>query len=367
MHRSRFSLSRRQLMASAGALALSGAGWLPDMNDRASLRELGEKSGLLYGAAVQSRTLREAPRMAQAVARECSLLTPEFELKWNTLRPEPDVFNFSRADQLLRFAERHNMRMRGHVLVWYKSVRDKWLIEALNNNPPESLLADHIRTVAEHYKGKLYAWDVVNEAIKAKDGLPDRMRASPWLTAYGPGYVQRAFEYAYAADPITPLFYNETNLEYDDEETRLRRQGVLNLLDKLKRNNTPLHGFGLQMHLQVGRPYSPKSLASFIAEIAKRNLEVHITELDVSDVDIPGDRDTRDRLVADHAREVLETVMAHAPVTTLSTWGLSDAYTWMEDRYFRADGARLRPLPLDRDYNRKPLWSVLADTIEGRK
>jgi endo-1,4-beta-xylanase len=89
-----------------------------------------------------------------------------------------------------------------------------------------------------------------------------------------------------------------------------------------------------------------------------------ITELDVNDVEIPGTATERDAAVARHLDEYLDIVFSVARPRSCSTWGLSDRYSWLQQRHKRADGQPLRPLPLDARFHRKPMWSILIKYIK---
>ena len=139
-------------------------------------------------------------------------MVPENELKWGTLRPGPDVFNFAPADWLLHYAQTNKIHMRGHTLVWHESF-PAWLKTSLTPQNAEAELARHIGTVMGHYKGRLHSWDVVNEVLKPEDNVQGGWRKSPWLANIGPDYVELAFRLAAKSDPDVLLVWNENSIE----------------------------------------------------------------------------------------------------------------------------------------------------------
>src|SRR5450755_3723981 len=182
-----------------------------------SLRAAAQASGMLMGAAVRPAQLSEAA-YASTLAREFNMVEPEDALKWEVVHPEPERFDFSQADQIVDFASRHDMKVRGHTLVWHRQ-NPKWLTEGkYTSGELAEILEKHIRTVVGHYRGKIFAWDVVNEAF---DELhPGQMRSTIWSDQPGIGlagngftYIERCFRWAHEADPQALLFYNDAEAE----------------------------------------------------------------------------------------------------------------------------------------------------------
>jgi endo-1,4-beta-xylanase len=210
------------------------------------------------------------------------------------------------------------------------------------------------------YRGKIWAWDVVNEPLEPKDGLENGYRNSFWLRLLGIDYVDLAFRLARAADPVTPLCLNEYGFEYTTPISKRRRQDILALLRKLRDRNTPIDCFGLQSHLDGHQVFDRKELTDFLRGVVDLGYRLLITELDVNDVQIRGNETERDAAVERHVAEYLDIVFSVARPISISTWGLSDRYTWLRQYYNRTDGRPLRPLPLDSNLNRKRMWSTLA-------
>ncbi|HMD17945.1 MAG TPA: endo-1,4-beta-xylanase [Terriglobales bacterium] len=167
-----------------------------------SLREAAQGSGLLIGTAVRPAQFSEAA-YASTLAREFNMLEPEDALKWEVVHPEPQSFDFSQADQVVDFALRHGMSVRGHTLVWHRQ-NPKWLTEG-NYNSAElaEILEKHIKTVVGHYRGKIFAWDVVNEAF---DELhPGTLRSTIWRDQPGIGLTEdtaASFELRATNNPV---------------------------------------------------------------------------------------------------------------------------------------------------------------------
>lgn len=149
-----------------------------------SLKQRAAKKNLFFGAAIRYDQLSNDKEYAQRVIRECSMLIPEWGLKWhvnpNPLRPTPETFDFTAADWMFNFAKANDMAYRGHTLVWYMSL-PPWFKHTVNRQNARYFLEKHINTVVGRYRGEIHSWDVVNEAIETKDGHPDGLRKTPWL------------------------------------------------------------------------------------------------------------------------------------------------------------------------------------------
>ena len=227
-------------------------------------------------------------------------------------------------------------------------------------------MVKHIKTVAGHSAGQIHSWDVVNEAIAPHEGRSDNLRITPWLEFLSPDYIDLAFRVAAQADPQAMLVYNDNSLDYDTPKDEAKRDAVLKLLYRLKAMGTPIHALGIQAHLRANETrFSPEKLRDFLRHVGSLDLKIMITEMDVSDQGLPKDSEKRDRKVAQHYYDYLSVVLDEPAVIGVLTWGLSDRYTWLSNHRPRSDGLPVRPLPLDRDLNRKPAWYAIAKAFNN--
>lgn len=208
-----------------------------------TLREAASVSGVLIGSAVRPYLLSEAAYSA-TLAREFNMVEPEDALKSWTLRPTADSFDFKQGDEIVRFAEAHGMKVRGHCLVWDHN-NPKWLTEGhFTPDQLSHILQEHITTVTKHYFGRVFAWDVVNEALD-ENGTP---KDSPWynrpgISASGQGtaYVEQAFRWAHEGDPKALLFYNEA----EGDTLNHKSDAIYAMVKDFKGRDVPIDGVGL--------------------------------------------------------------------------------------------------------------------------
>jgi endo-1,4-beta-xylanase len=329
----------------------------PGLNERAM------RNGRFYGAAIDDHILADDPAYMKQVVHECGILVSEAAFKWGALRPKAEEYDFGAADRLAGFAERHAMMLRGHTLLWHKD-NPAWLTESLTPGNAAKLLRDHIRTVAGHFRNRVVHWDVVNEVLQPADGKPLGLRDSLWTRALGAECIDIAFHACAEADPAPLRCINEYGLDYTWPEEEAKRQTMLALLARLKSRGVPVQALGLQAHLQAGvKELDQTKLAQFCADVAAMGLKIVITEFDVRDNRVGGDPALRDAAVASQGRAYLDAVLTCPAVLGVLSWGLSDRRSWLNDELPRDDKLAQRPLPLDADLRRKPLWQAMADAF----
>jgi endo-1,4-beta-xylanase len=329
-----------------------------------SLREAANASGVLIGAAVRPSLLSETA-YAATLAREFSMVEPEDAMKWWMVRQKADAFDFAEADEIVRFAHIHGMKVRGHCLVWDHN-NPKWLGDGhFTPSQLSRLLEEHITTEMKHYAGQVFAWDVVNEALD-ENGRP---RDSIWynqpgigLSDKGTSYVEQAFRWAHDADPQALLFYNDNG----GEGLNRKSDAIYAMVKDFKSRGVPIDGVGLQMHLER-LDYDTEPVTRNIARLTKLGVQVHITELDVSlPVDAQGNARPEDvARQADIYGRAVKACLQNPGCTAIQTWGFSDKYSWIGSH---SRGARGAALPFDRAYKPKPAYdAMLQEFMLGRK
>jgi len=373
------SMTRRTALATALATVAGCA--TPSAAGADSLDALARTKGLRFGSAIGM----SGPDTAQAygfddpeyralVARECGLIVPENELKWQALRPAPGRFSFEAADRQLAWAKSQGLGMRGHTLLWHPP---KWLPEWVNQHDfgatpkaeAERLLAEHIGTVCRHYGRDIASWDVVNESVDPDTGGLRDNAFTPHLGNVG--QVELAFRLAHEHAPHAQLVYNDFMGAGSGSDKH--RAGVLKLLQELKARGAPVMALGLQSHLGTGEDgrWAARGSAHeqawrrFLDEVSGMGLDLLITELDVNDRYLPPDVARRDADVATMVREYLDVTLAQPRLHTVMAWGLADHLSWMQTWWPRADGLPKRPCPYDRALKPKPMRDAIAAALRA--
>ncbi len=369
--------SRREFLRLAAAAATVSAterAWAEqsapataDVSGPNSLRARADARGLLVGCAVVPERLTGEPEYASLVAAQANILVPENALKWKALRPALDKFNFAGADAILAFASAHGQKVRGHNLCWHEAL-PSWFAATITKDNARQILTEHIKTVAGHYAGKLQSWDVVNEAIDPKSGLPGGLRKSPWLELIGPDYIDLAFRTAREADSTALLTYNDYGIETDAPDETEKRAAVLALVRGMKKRRVPIDAVGIQSHLKAESPMPGRGLRDFVRELRRLDLRVFVTELDVNEKHLAGSDAERDAAVARIYRDYVTMMVAEPNVDAVLTWGITDRYTWLNGpNAARPDGTPQRCLPFYADCQPAPAFFALRDAVDTHR
>jgi endo-1,4-beta-xylanase len=363
--------SRRRFLAAG--LAVLGTGVAASRSSRSraaetiTLHKLAAAKGLLYGTTISAAQITGDLPFVDLVRQEAGLVVAENEMKWQVInRGAPGDDDYAPADTIANFAAANKLVLRGHNLLWYHRT-PTWYFDLPDRTAQERAVVDHIEQLAGRYRGRIHSWDVVNEPIEPKDGRPDGLRTAVFLETLGPEYLDLAYHTARNADPNARLVVNEYDVELDAPEQEARRIALLHLLEEMRRSGTPVDAVGIQAHLSAagGPPFSAPLLRRFLADIASLGLTIQITELDVTDENVPADVPVRDHLVADTYRRFLDPALDEPAVKMVVTWGLSDRHSWIVRREtyqakWRTDNAPSRPLPFDTDLEPKPAFDAIA-------
>lgn len=216
---------------------------------------------------------------AELIKKHFNSITAENVMKPGPIHPKEDSFAWENADKIVEFAVANGMKVRGHTLCWHSQTAD-WMFQDEEGNQVSKEVAmarlkDHITAVVSRYKGKVYAWDVLNEVIEDRD-TTKIFRETQWYKIIGEEYVAKVFEWAHEADPDALLVYNDYNTENPDKRDRIYTM-LKNLLDA----GVPVHAVGLQGHWNITDP-TEENLRASIDKFASLGLKVQVTELDVS-------------------------------------------------------------------------------------
>lgn len=330
------------------------------------------KNDFMIGVALNQRQFTEQDTNGVAlVKRQFNAISPENVMKWESIHPRsgPNGYDFAAADRYVEFGEKNGMFIVGHTLVWHGQT-PRWVFQGEGTNAitREALLErmrDHIHTVVGRYKGRVKAWDVVNEGL-SEDGS---LRKSQWQRIIGDDYIEKAFQYAHEADPKAELRYNDYSIENER-----KRNGVIALVKKLQAEKVPIGGLGSQTHANLSWP-SAELLDSALTAFAQLGIPISITELDVN-ASQGGQRnqtaevaqnaqsaaggvvDAANQKLAEQYASLFRVFLKHRKNIKLVTfWGLTDRDSW------RRAG---KPLLFDGEWGPKPAFdAVIAEATKN--
>ncbi|MFF4904335.1 endo-1,4-beta-xylanase [Streptomyces sp. NPDC001260] len=334
------------LAAVAGSLALLFTAPAAHAADT-PLRDLAAAKGKVIGTAVTGSKLTGT--YGDLAGAQFNSLTPGNAMKWGSVEPTQGSFDWTEADQIVAFAQAHDQQVRGHTLVWHNQ-NPNWLTNgSWTSAQLGSLLQNHITTEVSRYKGRITAWDVVNEPFN-EDGT---YRSTIWYNGLGADYIANALTWAHAADPAAKLYINDYNVE----GVNAKSTALYNLVKDLKGRGVPIDGVGLQAHLIVGQV--PATLQQNIQRFADLGVDVAVTELDVR-MALPADSAELAQQAADF-KSVVAACVAVTRCAGVTVWGFADSDSWVPGT-FPGYGAAT---PYDDNYAPKPAYYAIVEALGG--
>ncbi|WP_425476367.1 endo-1,4-beta-xylanase [Paraflavitalea speifideaquila] len=332
------------------------------------------KNDFLIGTALNMEQVQEKDAaIATMVPQQFNAITPENIMKASLLHPGWDKYNFEAADQLVAYATKYQLKVNGHTLIWHSQLPG-YARKLKNADSVRQFFTSHITTVAGRYKGKVYSWDVVNEALN-EDGS---LRRSVFLQYLGDDYIVEAFRLAQQNAPDAELYYNDYNIEQPQ-----KRAGALALIKKIQAAGVRIDGVGIQGHWRINNlplSYIEESIQAFAA----LGVKVMFTELDLTVLPNPWEGNTADiNRTADGKRPGINPYTTGLPdsvqlklskayedlfrlfvkyqdkISRVTFWGVNDGQSWLNN--FPIWGRTNYPLLFDRQNKPKPaFYTVIA-------
>ncbi|WP_308200885.1 endo-1,4-beta-xylanase [Actinoplanes sp. M2I2] len=320
------------LLAGAGAVALA-----PAADAASTLAASAQQSGRYFGVALSAGKLNDATYTTIA-NREFDMVTAENEMKLDATEPNQNQFNYSSGDRIAQWATTNGKRLRGHTLAWH-SQQPGWM-QNMSGIALRNAMLNHVTQVATHYRGKIYAWDVVNEAFSDNG---DGARRDSNLQRTGNDWIEAAFRAARTADSGAKLCYNDYNI---DNPSHAKTQAVLAMVRDFKSRGVPIDCVGLQAHFNSGNPV-PSNFQTTISNFAALGVDVQITELDIQ-----GSGSDQ----ANKYRTVVNACLAVARCTGITVWGVRDSDSWRSGD---------TPLLFDNSGNKKAAYTSTLDALNA--
>ena len=324
------------------------------------------KNDFAIGTALSGEQIEEKdPKAAVLVPQQFNMATPENIMKAEVFHPKWGTYNFDLADKMIEYGKKHNIKINGHTLIWHSQL-PAFARQIQSVDSFKTFFTDHINTVAGRYSGKIFSWDVVNEALN-EDGT---MRKSIFLDKLGDDFVTEAFRLAQAASPNTELYYNDYN-----NEQPAKRAGCITLIKKVQAAGVRIDGVGIQGHWHVGK-VPLKDIEESIIQYSALGLKVMFTELDIevlprnfqgADVSqrmksdptlnpyVNGLPDSVQQQLAKDYQALFNLFLKHKDkITRVTFWGVNDGQSWLNDWPVR--GRTNYPLLFDRQFLPKPAF-----------
>lgn len=332
------------------------------------------KNDFLIGTAMDTQQISGKDKRAdKLIVQQFNAVTPENVMKAEIIHPGWNEYNFHYADMLVAYAAKNNIKLNAHTLIWHSQLP----VYMQHNQDADSVkqyFENHINTVASRYDGKVYSWDVVNEALN-EDGT---LRNSIFLQKLGPGYIVDAFRLAQKASPHSKLYYNDYNIEQPQ-----KRAGAIALIKKIQAAGVRIDGVGIQGHWNINN-LPLKDIEESIKAFNALGIEVMFTELDISVLKNPWDNNTADISATAKGSEAMNPYKKGLPhtiqtkltkaysdlftlfikykkdISRITFWGVDDGQSWLNN--WPIAGRTNYPLLFDRNFKPKPAFYSIAAT-----
>lgn len=331
------------------------------------------KKDFLIGTALNTEQIEEKEHNAAAlVPQQFNAITPENIMKAEIIHPTWDTYNFDMADKLVAYGKKHKIKINAHTLIWHSQL-PAFVRRIKSADSMKLFFENHINTIASRYDGKVFSWDVVNEALE-EDGS---MRKSIFLEKLGDGFVVEAFKLAQKASPNAQLYYNDYNIEEPK-----KRAGAIALIKRIQAAGARIDGVGIQGHWRASKiPF--ENIEQSILQFSALGIKVMFTELDLGVLPNPWDGNAADvNLKAEYNakmnpytiilpdsvqsiftkgyEDLFKLFLKHKEkISRITFWGVNDAQSWLNDWPIR--GRTNYPLLFDRDFKPKPAFYKVID------
>lgn len=322
----------------------------------------------LIGTALNAPQIQELDSKAGTlITNEFNAVTPENIMKSEVIHPGWDAYNFTLADKMIEYAQKHQLKVNGHTLIWHSQL-PAFMKHMQSADSVRNFFVNHIETVAKRYDGKIFSWDVVNEALE-EDGT---LRKSIFLEKLGPSYISEAFQLAQKASPNAELYYNDYNIEQPK-----KRAGAIAIIKDLQTKGIRIDGVGIQGHWRYNKiPF--KEIEQSIIEFSNLGVKVMFTELDLGVLPNPWDSDAADVNMKATYSAKMNPFMNGLPdsvqmkftegyetlfklfikhkekISRVTFWGVHDGQSWLNG--WPIKGRTNYPLLFDRKYQPKEAY-----------
>ncbi|WP_119843316.1 endo-1,4-beta-xylanase [Reichenbachiella sp. MSK19-1] len=307
------------------------------------------------GMAVQ--TSRLTGDYLTILTKEFDQITAEWEMKMSVMYPSSAGYDFTRADELVEFAETNGLEIHGHSLIWHNST-PAWVEDFAGTDAEfEAMVKDYIITTVTRYKGKIKSWDVVNEAFEDGSG---NLRNSVFRQKMGDDYIEKCYKWTREADPDVLIFYNDYNMTTDASKLG----STIDMAEDFIARDVPIDGIGFQMHISYNGP-DRATIESAAKKVTDTGLMLHFSELDIranpnndmSELTVQRAVDLQEKY-----KEVVEIYNAIPEESkfALTVWGLRDQDTWLIDFWGHQDW----PLMYNNDFSVKKAHTGFLEGLE---
>ena len=330
--------------------------------DYGSLAALTEKYGFSIGTVINYDDMSDTPYQ-ELIKKYFNSITCGNEMKAYSMldqnasmesTDDTPCLNYSKADEIVGFAEQNGIGVRGHVLVWDAYMCDWFFREGytndgdyVNSKTLKKRLKSYIEQVITHFEETfpktVYCWDVVNEGVGDNEGEyktsdPRHVRtlrngeSNPFYEIIGKDYIELSFLYAKetvkSLKADIKLFYNDYNAFQTE-----KRDAICELVKSINQSKMLCDGVGMQGYIGG---YGSQNGCMNYADITKvktaitmygnLGVDVHVTEMSLRNYE---NTEEMVKLHAEFYKSMFEAFMSVNTeekdiLTNVSIWGICD-------------------------------------------
>ncbi len=340
-----------------------GAGFTSAFAADETIRSLAEERGRFIGTILNSEWFNDniEPEFEEIHKTQFNVVVAENEMKFDATEPKENVFNYTKGDKMIAYAQANNIRVRGHALAWHSQVPG-WVNDYKGQKEKLlKVLKNHIDSVVGHWKGKVAEWDVVNEAVNDEYNAGWRSQGSVWYEGIGAEFLDSAFVWTHAIDPKAELCYNDYSLEWGMRE-KSKASFVVEQVKRWKKNGIPITCVGTQTHIEIAHETTPQNVRDFAKALAELGVTLNITELDIGfPKGSAGKLGAADYAKQGHLyRQFMDVFLEEPNMGEFVIWGLTDAHSWLDEQQGKTEG-----LLYDKQYKPKPAFDSIMVSLKS--
>lgn len=317
-----------------------------------TMKGLADKRKLVFGVSVKAGDVLN-PEVVKLIDENFNLIVPEDTMKWMNIRPKKTFWNWGDMDNMVKFAEEHKIRMKGHTFLWHQQ-NPPYVSSLKTKEEAVTLMTEQISTIMDRYRGRIQEYDVCNEPMN-EDGT---MRDTVWYRTIGPDYLDLAFRTARDADPKAVLVLNDFN---NETKGNPKADGFYNLVKGMVDRGVPIDGVGFQMHLAADLPFNEKAIRENIKRFNDLGLSVSFTEIDVR-VPVPADAKTEAEQTRIY-KALMDMALTEKKAGSFVMWGYTDKLSWIPRNFPGYGAAHL----FDDQVRPKAVYYELKDMLDTSK
>ncbi|MCQ2579593.1 MAG: endo-1,4-beta-xylanase [Treponemataceae bacterium] len=314
-----------------------------------TFRSLASKKNLDTGVAVAVGSLNKESHTS-IIAKNSSIIVAENCMKWESIHPRENTWNWSETDRIIEFAEANNMKVKFHTLFWHNQ-NPSFLSERWSREKALEVMDNHISTIMTRYKGRIQDYDVVNEMFEDNGSL----RKNIWYKTIGEDYIEHALIKAHECDPSAKLYINDYSNETMGQP---KADAMFNFVKNLKEKGVPINGVGMQMHMDTAYGFNAEQIRKNVKRYADIGVDVSFSEVDVRipQKNYESHLDKQQQIYC----ELLQIAVEEPNVKNFIMWGFTDASSWVPYTF----PGKGHALPYDEKLNPKPLYEAMLEILK---